>query len=67
MTDPVFTPFDRSRVTLGLEWEYLKNMRFRYEWQRHEIDNFSNAPAPYVAAGGRKEITMHMISLIASY
>lgn len=63
----VFTPFDRSRVTLGLEWQFLRNIRMRAEWQHHRIDSFNSAPAPYVAAGGDKDIDMAMISFIAYF
>lgn len=62
-----FTPFDRSRVTLGAEWEFLNNVRLRYETQRSTIDSFDLAPAPYVAAGGKEHIYMNMISLIAEF
>ncbi len=62
-----FTPFDRSRVTLGTEWGFIDNMRLRYEWQRQGIDSFENAPAAYVASGGKEHINMQMISLIAHF
>ncbi len=62
-----FTPFDRSRITLGLEWSFLKNMRLRYESQKHRIHSFDKAPAPYLAAGGKESITMNMLSLIAYF
>jgi hypothetical protein len=62
-----FTPFDRDRVTLGTEWEFLRNVRFRYEWQKHTIHSFEKAPGPYVSAGGDEEITMSMVSLIAYF
>ncbi len=63
----VFTPFDRSRLTLGSEWEFLKNVRLRYEWQWNMIHNFENAPAQFRAAGGKENIYMHMISFIAFF
>jgi len=62
-----FTPFDRSRVTLGTEWGFIDNVRMRYEWQRHNIDSFENAPTPYVAAGGKEQINMQMLSVIAYF
>jgi hypothetical protein len=62
-----FTPFDRSRITLGTEWQFLNNMKFRYEWQRSSIDSFDNAPAAYVNAGGREHIQMNMLSVIANF
>ncbi len=63
----MFNPFDRSRVTLGLEWGFLNNIRARYEWQSHSIDNFANAPAPFIAAGGDQKIKMNMLSLISYF
>ncbi|PCK07386.1 MAG: hypothetical protein COA42_14520 [Alteromonadaceae bacterium] len=63
----LFTPFDRERLTLGLEWNFMHNIRLRYEWQRHKIHDFDNAPGPYIAAGGEEEVTMNMISLIAHF
>ncbi len=63
----IFIPFDRSRVTLGAEWEFAKNIRTRYEWQKSRIDDFHNAPGPYIAAGGEQDVTMHMASIIASF
>ncbi len=62
-----FTPWDRSRITAGMEWQFAHNTRFRYEWQRHEIDDFENAPSPYKNAGGEERIKMHMVSLIFSF
>ena len=62
-----FTPFDRSRVTLGTEFQVATNTRFRFEWQRSVIDDFQNAPAPYVGAGGEETIKMAMASVIFSF
>jgi len=59
-----FTPWDRNRFTLGTEWQFISNARLRYEWQYHTLDDFSNAPAPFVAAGGEEHINMHMVSAI---
>jgi len=59
-----FTPFDRSRITVGSEWQFVDHARFRYEWQRNTIDDFGNAPAAFVAAGGKERITVHMVSMI---
>ena len=61
-----FTPFDRSRITLGMEFQFATNTRFRYEWQRAKID-FSNVPGPYKDAGGKEVIQMHMASVIFSF
>ena len=63
----MFTPFDRSRITLGLEWQFLPNIRLRYERQRHNINDFDKAPMPFIQAGGKEEITMNMISIIAHF
>lgn len=62
-----FTPFDRFRVTTGAEWEFLPQIRFRYEWQRSFLDDFAAAPTPYKAAGGQRLIDMHMASVIAYF
>ena len=59
-----FTPWDRSRVTLGTEYQFTSNSRFRLEWQRQSIHSFGNAPAPYVNAGGDDTIEMVMASVI---
>ena len=50
-----FTPFDRSRVTVGTEIQFASNTRFRLEWQRSVIDDFQNAPAPYIGANAGGE------------
>jgi len=63
----MFTPFDRSRVTAGLEWQFINNVRLRLEHQENEINDFQNAPAPFIAAGGEKDISMTMMSLIAYF
>ena len=62
-----FTPFDRGRITVGFEWELAANTRLRYEWQRTTIDDFDRAPAPFVVAGGKENIQMHMASAIFSF
>lgn len=63
----VFSPFNRSRVTLGAEWQFMRNIRLRGEWQRSNLKDFNVAPGPYVAAGGGENIDMKMISLIAYF
>lgn len=63
----MFTPFDRNRITLGAEWRFLDNVSMRYEWQRSELEDYSNAPAPFVAAGGEKYNYMNMVSVIANF
>jgi len=62
-----FTPFDRDRITVGSEWEFLPQVRLRYEFQKHTIHSFQNAPAPYIAAGGDENIYMNMVSLIGYF
>lgn len=62
-----FTPFDRFRVTVGTEFQFATNTRLRFEWQRSVIDDFQNAPGPYVGAGGEEAITMAMASVIFSF
>ena len=63
----MFTPFDRSRITFGMELQLAINTRFRYEWQRTKIDDFSKAPMPYKITGGKEIIRMHMASIIFSF
>jgi len=65
--EAVFTPFDRDRVTLGTEWEFIPNTRLRYEWSKNTLDDIENAPAPFIAAGGKEHVYMNMISLIANF
>ena len=62
-----FTPFDRSRVTVGTEIQFASNTRFRFEYQRSVIDDFQNAPPPYIGAGGEESIKMAMASVIFSF
>ena len=62
-----FNPFDRSRITLGTEWQFAKNMRLRYEAQKHKIDNFSAAPTAFVTSGGSEDVYMHMFGFIMSF
>jgi hypothetical protein len=62
-----FTPFDRSRTTVGLEWQFLHNIRLRAEHQKSDINGFENAPGPFIAAGGEDKVTMTMFSLIAYF
>lgn len=62
-----FTPFDRRRVTVGTEIQLAASTRLRYEWQRATLRDWANAPAPYVAAGGKEAIQMHMPSVIFSF
>ena len=59
-----FTPWHRDRMTLGLELQFTSNSRFRYEYQHHWLNDYSAAPAPYVAAGGQPTVSMHMASCI---
>lgn len=59
-----FTPFDKKRITPGMELQFAHNTRFRYEWQYNTLEDFEKAPAPFVAAGGEEHITMHMFSVI---
>lgn len=63
----LFTPFDRSRVTLGMEWGFLPDIRFRFEVQRHSLDDFDKAPIAFMNAGGEEHVTMYMASLIAYF
>ncbi len=63
----MFTPFDRSRITVGLEWQFGKNTRFRYEYQRATIHDFDKAPPAFTAAGGEETVQMHMPSVIFSF
>ena len=63
----IFTPFDRSRITVGFEWQFGRNTRFRYEWQRSKVHDFDKAPMPYKLAGGKEIIQMHMPSVIFSF
>ncbi|MFQ5596863.1 MAG: hypothetical protein ACE5GK_02320 [Nitrospiria bacterium] len=60
----MFTPFDRSRITAGSEWQFVSKARLRYEWQRHTLNDFDKAPGPFKAAGGEEHVTMHMVSII---
>ena len=62
-----FTPFDRSRITGGGEWQFARNTRFRLEWQRSQIHDYQMSPPPFGGAGGAEVITMFMGSLIFSF
>lgn len=62
-----FTPFDRGRITVGAEWQFAPNTRLRYEWQRTELHDFANAPAPFRNAGGREIVKMNMASVIFAF
>jgi hypothetical protein len=62
--EATFTPWDRSRITLGTEWKFNLNSMLRYEWQYHKLDNFTDAPDSFKDAGGKEHIKMHMISII---
>ena len=59
-----FTPFHRFRYTPGTELQFASNARLRYEWQYHTLADFESAPTPFRLAGGKKHVTMHMISVI---
>ncbi len=62
--EATFTPWDRSRITLGTEWKFNLNSLLRYEWQYQELDNFTDAPDAFKDASGKEHIKMHMISII---
>jgi hypothetical protein len=59
-----FNPWDRSRFTVGTEWQFDPNARLRFEWQTSELDDYSKAPLPYKRSGGERNIQMYMFSLI---
>ena len=59
-----FTPFNKKRVTPGMELQFASSARFRYEFQYSTLDDFKRAPSAFRAAGGQEVITMHMFSLI---
>lgn len=59
-----FNPFDRNRHTIGTEIQIIPGARLRYEWQYHTLQDFSLAPAPFLAAGGEEHVKMHMASVI---
>lgn len=63
----MFTPFDRFRTTLGAEFQFARNSRLRYEWQRSKLNDFGKAPGPYKNAGGKEVVQMHMASIIFSF
>ena len=65
--EAAFTPFNRKRLTYGVEWEFMHNIKLRYEYQVSTLEDFDRAPGPFVAAGGRENIKMNMISLIANF
>lgn len=62
-----FTPWDRSRITGGMEFQFAPNARVRYEWQRSKIHDFQRAPLLYIKAGGKEKINMNMVSVIFSF
>ena len=62
--EAAFTPFNRSRITLGAEYQFVSYARLRFEVQHNKIHNFQNAPAPYLSAGGEEDIVMAMASVI---
>jgi hypothetical protein len=59
-----FSPVNRRRITPGMEVQFSSFTRFRYEFQYHTLRDFRNAPAPFLAAGGERHVTMHMLSMI---
>lgn len=65
--EATFSPFNRSRSTIGLELGFLHNVRLRLEYQRHSLDDYDAAPGPYVSAGGDEDISMGMLSVIAYF
>ena len=62
--EALFTPFDRWRLTPGVEWQFVNYVRLRYEYQYSEIADFGEAPQAYKDAGGKSKIDMHMASII---
>lgn len=62
-----FSPFNRERATVGVEWQFIENVRLRAELQKIKLLDFDAAPAPFVDAGGSEDITMKMVSLIAYF
>jgi len=62
-----FNPWDRWRITPGMEWQFIKNSRLRYEFNHAEIEDFDEAPQAYKDSGGTKKVQMHMVSLIFSF
>jgi hypothetical protein len=62
-----FTPWDRWRITPGMEWQFINNSRLRYEFNHAEIENFGEAPQAYKDSGGTKKVQMHMASFIFSF
>lgn len=61
--EAMFTPFDRSRITAGLEWQFDQSARLRYEFQRSTIDDYENA-MPMVQDSVPENPSMHMLSVI---
>ena len=61
--EATFTPWDRSRITGGIEWQFSPQVRLRYEYQYHTIDDYENAPPP-VANSVPENPGMHMVSVI---
>jgi len=59
-----FTPFDKYRITPGMELQFASNARLRLEWQYNTLRDYGKAPKPFRDAGGEKHITMLMWSLI---
>lgn len=59
-----FTPFNKYRITPGMELQFASNVRLRYEFQHSKLRDFSNAPGPFKTAGGKEHINMHMLSMI---
>ncbi len=59
-----FSPFSKYRITPGMELQFSSFTRFRYEFQYQTLKDFRNAPAAFKAAGGKRHITMHMLSMI---
>jgi hypothetical protein len=59
-----FTPFDRSRLTYGLEYQFQSQTRLRVEYQQSRIDAFESAPTPYVQSGGNERPHTTMVSMI---
>ncbi len=58
-----FTPFDRSRFTAGLEWQFDQNARLRYEFQQSTIHDYMIAMGT-VRDSVPENPSMHMLSVI---
>ena len=57
-----FSPFNKYRITPGMELQFSSFTRLRYEFQYQTLKD--SRPAAFKAAGGKKHINMHMLSMI---